>query len=263
MLIRGFRPAFTGALLTLTLSAPHAITAQEQAAQVWSVTTISRIKLEARADYDAWQKQITAAHKKAGIPSRVVLQTFLGDVSEYIVITPLKNLAELDGDTPVQRALGKEGAAALMSKSRPYVTSVHRVVGLDLPELSFRTMMSGAPTLVVATIMRLAPGRARDWESWVRDEYLPAAKKAEIKNFWVSRPVFGGDSNERYIVRPIKSMAELDAGPFTVKALGADGARQVMAKLAGMVQSQETRVVRYRSDLSYQMAPPSTAPASR
>ncbi len=104
--------------------------------------------------------------------------------------------------------------------------------------------------------LHVAPGRADDFAAWVKDEYLPAAKKAEIKNLWVSADVHGADPNERVIVRPIRSMAEFDAGPFTTKALGAEGARKMMSKTNGIVDSVNYRVVRYRADLSYQMARP-------
>jgi hypothetical protein len=123
--------------------------------------------------------------------------------------------------------------------------------------LSIMTSDSEPPALAMVTSVRLAPGRGQDFAAWVKDGYLPAAKKAEIKNIWVSASVHGGDPNERVIVRPIKSMAEFDAGPFTTKALGAGGARTLMSKQAGIVESVNYRVVRYRVDLSYRMSAPS------
>ena len=250
---------FAGALLALVCSVPQSLMAQGQPAPRWSIITISTIKPEARDDYEAWQKQIMAAYKKAEVPSRVVLQTVLGDVYEYVSVVPVAKFAELDGDTPVQRALGKEPAAALMRKGAAYVTSVHRLMSLEMPDLSIMTQESGPPAFALVQSIRLAPGRADDFAAWVKDEYLPAAKKAEIKNLWVSRAVHGGDPNERVIVRPVKSMAEFDAGPFTTRALGAEGARKLMSRQAVLVEFVNYRVVRYRTDLSYQMPPPKAA----
>ena len=49
-----------------------------------------------------------------------------------------------------------------------------------------------APYAVV-TILRLLPGKVPEFNAWMKDEYLPAMKKAEVKQFWVSQTVFGGD----------------------------------------------------------------------
>jgi hypothetical protein len=251
-------------MFALALSVPLSLTAQEQPKTQWSVVTMTTIKPDARAEYEAWQKQITAAYKKAEVPSRTVVQTIMGDVFEYISIAPVGKFADLDGPTPIERALGKEPAAALLRKGGAYIVSVRRFMSRDMPELSIRTPESEPSPLAMVSILHVVPGRADDFAAWVKDEYLPAAKKAEIKNLWVTADVHGSDPNERVIVRPVRSMAEFDGGPFTTKALGAEGARKMMSKTNGIVDSMNYRVVRYRADLSYQMARPSqTAKASQ
>jgi hypothetical protein len=50
-------------------------------------------------------------------------------------------------------------------------------------------------------------------------------------------------------------MGELDGGPVLTKALGEEGARKLMNKTVGMVDSVQFRIVRYRPDLSYETAP--------
>ena len=250
------RFSFASALTALALIVPQSLSAQAPATpQRWSVITITTIKPEARMEYEALQKQVTAAYRKAEIPSRALLQTVLGNLYEYVSISPITKFADMDGASPLERGLGKEGAAALASKIAACATSMHRMLSRELPDLSINTQTSEPPALAMVTSIHLAPGRAQDFAAWVKSDYLPAAKKAEVKNLWISGPVHGGDPEERIVVMPLKAMADFDAGPFLTRALGPEGAQKVTAKTAGIVESRSYRVVRYRTDLSYRMPP--------
>jgi hypothetical protein len=65
--------------------------------------------------------------------------------------------------------------------------------------------------------------------------------------------MFGGDPNERIIVRIMKNMGEFDAGPVLTRALGEEGARKLRARSAGIVDSVQFSVLHYRTDLSYDL----------
>lgn len=249
------RVCASSALLAVALAGVQTLIAQSESAPRWSLVTITTIKPEMRAEYEAWQKQMTAAYKKAEVPSRAVLQTVMGDLFEYVTVTPLAHFADMDGASPVERALGKDEAAAFMRKGAIYITSAHRVATLALDDLSIRNQTSEPAPYSVVTSMRLVPGKSSEFDAWMKDEYTPAMKKAELKNFWVSQTVFGGDVNERVTVRPMKAMSEIDAGPLTRKALGVEGARKLMSRTAGIVESAQYRIVRYRPELSYELTP--------
>lgn len=59
--------------------------------------TTFHIKPDFRTEFEASQKEITAAYKKAGVAYRVVVQTMFGDLMEYTSIAPIANFAESDG----------------------------------------------------------------------------------------------------------------------------------------------------------------------
>lgn len=245
-----------GMLLAVALSTVSTGLAQSPPASTapkWSLVVITTIKPDARSEYEAWQKEMTAAYKKADVPSRAVLQTVMGDLFEYISVTPLSHFADMDGASPVERALGKEGAAALLRRGGTYLTSAHRIASQAMDDLSIRSQAPENAPFALVTSIHLVSGKSPDYEAWMKNEYLPAVKKAEIKNFWVSRTVFGGDPNERVTVRLMKNMAEIDNGPVITKALGAEGARKLMSGATGIVGSVEYRIVQYRPDLSYDM----------
>ena len=186
----------------------------------------------------------------------------MGDLFEYISITPLAKFADMDGAPPVERALGKDQAAAFMRKGSAYITSAHRIATLDMDDLSIHSQSDSGPYAVV-TIMRLLPGKVPEFTTWMKDEYIPAVKKAEIKNFWVSQTVFGGNTLERVTVRPIKSMSEIDSGPPLRKALGAEEAAKINARRASLIDSVQMVITKYRADLSYTLTPPAKTASAK
>lgn len=255
----------SAAILVAALASAQTPPAQTEPTPKWSLVTITTIKPEMRTQYEEWQKQMSAAYKKAEVPSRAVLQTVMGNLFEYVSITPLAHFADMDGATPVERALGKEQGAAMMLKGAAYLTSARRMASLAMDDLSIRSETPEQAPYAMVTTIHVVPGKASEFVAWMKDEYLPAMKKAELKNFWVSQTVFGGDPNERVTVRFMKTMGEIDAGPLTTKALGAEGARKLMSDSAGIVDSVQFRIVHYRPELSYELgsaAPRKAGPAN-
>jgi hypothetical protein len=251
---RCFRVAASSAALVVVL--PFASHAQQQPAQAskaqWSVITVATVKAEMRDQFEAFQKELMMAFKKAEVPSRIVLQPVMGDLLEYVTIYPIANFADLDGPSPAERSLGKDGLASSMAKIAGAVTSVHRSASLDINDLSIHTESKEPAPYAMVMFMRTAPGKGPDFEDWLRNDYIPVMKKAEVKNLSVARDVFGSNPNEYVVVRPMQKLAEIDAGPLARKVLGVEGAKKLTAKTAGIVESVEYRIYRYRADLSYQ-----------
>ncbi len=229
-------------LTTLTIAIPSISTGQTAPSPEWSVITTTQIKPEFRQEFEAVQKEVTAAYKKAGVPYRYVVQTILGDLEEYVSIAPISKLAEMDGPSPLVKALGDAGSQRLLRKIGGSIMSAHRV-----------TTIPGEYGQV--TTMRLAPGKGAEFTAFMKDDYLPAMRKADVANLWVSRPVFGGDLNERVTVRIMHKLAELDGGPPTTKALGAEGAQKLSAKQARIVESVHLSIGHLRTDLSLMPTP--------
>jgi len=230
--------------------------AQPPAAPDWSVITTVRIRPEFRTEYEAIQKEITAAYKKGGAPYRVVTQTILGDLMEYTSIVPLGKFAEMDGPLPTEKALGVAGSQRLLKRVGGYLTGGDRVTSLALHDLSIETPMADPGQFVQVTRLRLVTGKGADFTEYMKNDYLPAMRKAEIANLWISQTVFGGDPNERVMIRFMHSLAEIDAGPPARKALGVEGAARLTARQNGIIAAARYSVVRVRPDLSAMPPPP-------
>lgn len=240
-------------ILALTLALPCISTAQTSSAPEWSVITAIQIKPEYRAEVEAIHKEISAAYKKAGVP-RMVVQTILGDLEEYVSIVPLGKYAEMDSPPLLEKSMGRAASQQLLRKVGGYIVSARRMTARSLTDVSLQT--PGDPgEYALVTTWQLAPGKGDEFTAFMKSDYLPAMRKADIANLWVSQPIFGGNPNERILVRPMHKLAEIDAGPPLRKALGAEGAQQLGAKMAGIVTSTTYVISRLRMDLSYMPAP--------
>ncbi len=240
-------------ILALILALPCISTGQTAPSPQWSVVTQTQIKPEFRAEYEAAQKEISAAYRKAGV-QRLVAQTLQGDLDEYLSIIPLGKFAEMDGPSVMETALGAAPSQQLLRKIGGYLIGVRRMTTLALNDVSIQTPGDAGEYAVVAS-WRLAPGKGPDFTAFMKNDYLPAMRKADVANLWVSQMVFGGDLSDRVVVRPMHKLAEIDAGPLTTKALGADGARLLAIKQAAIVESIHYTVSRLRLDLSNLPAP--------
>src|SRR6478672_6820008 len=155
--MRCMRAGFVAGVVCTAFAVSHvpSLQAQQTPAPKWSLVTLTTIKPDSRADYEAWVKELTAAYKKAEVPSRAVLQTMMGDVFEYISVSPLAHFADMDGASPGERALGKDGAAALMRKGAGYIVSVRRMATLAMDDLSIRTKTPEMSPYAMVTSMHL------------------------------------------------------------------------------------------------------------
>ena len=157
--------------------------------------------------------------------------------------------AQRDGQSPTAKALGAEAAARLGAKLRRCVVSSQSYVAYRMPELS-NIPAGAAPPIAVSTRVRLAPGKAPEWENFVKTELLPIYKKGNAR-YQVSRRSVGANTNDRTLTTYAATFAELDAGSLLVRTLGADGVAKVMAKGTGLSTPVETLVRQRVADLSY------------
>src|ERR1700682_4893445 len=225
--------------LGVILPALVSLVAQDKAPKGpdWSYVAIYKIKPEKRADFEATQKEISAAYKQAGVPFRVVWQTMFGDISEYVPLPPRANFAAMDAPSPVVKALGADKAADLLRRSSATVNGVTRVATINRADLSTGAGPSGPPAYAVIILTHVAPGRSQEYEAWLKSDYVPAFKKGGGE-YYVEQAIFGGGGPDLYVAAaPVPNMAAIDAGPPTWKSVGVAGAAKLQAKMAGIITS--------------------------
>ena len=95
----------------------------------------------------------------------------------------------------------------------------------------------------------MTPGREQDYLRVMAEEVLPHFEQAEMRHT-SGAVTLGGESGYVHFFH-LGNFAALDQGSPLARALGPEGAQEVMAKLAGVVRRTEQWVVRYLSDASF------------
>ena len=225
--------------------------------QFLNITVVS-VKPGMNAEFQDFIKNTTnPALKKGGLMWRGVWQSTAagGDAFEYVMVSPVGKLAEYDGPGALEKGLGAQGFAAWQTKASTMVTSVHRFIVRTRPDLSFERQPAGQPKLAVVTSIHVAPNRNSDFENYVKNEFMPVMKQAQV-TYLVSQTIFGGDANEYVTLTMRDSFADLDKGPVIVQALGEEGAQKLTQKLpAGTVVHVERYILRFMPELSFMPAP--------
>lgn len=236
--------------LTLGLVVSSLCLAQSRQAPASSrfTVTYTQVKPEMAEEYIALQKnEVTPAYKKAGVKSRNLMRTRLGNTYEFVSVRPLDSYAELDGPSPLVKALGQEGSTKLLAKLRRCTTSTRTFVTTRHDDLSVPA--DGAWTVAVSSRSRIAPGKRTDYENLVRTEILPLNKKAKaegkILGHQVSRRGLGAFANEVTSTTYYAKFADIEGGTVTTRMLGPEGAAKLGAKFTGISTIVE-QVVRTR-----------------
>ena len=207
---------------------------------------------------DLIKNEAMPAAKKNGVPWRHVLGNGVaGTGFTRVTITPITNYAQFEQPGGVQRAFGADVAARYNAKLAPTVHSQQTYIQTLNQQSSIISDATTPAPLSVVQSFRVLPGKGADFQASLREDYLPAYRKAGVRDFLVFGTNFGGVDG--VMVRPIAKYAELDqpgllqrAG-LSPEAQAKIGARR-NATLAGPI---ETNVYRFIPELSYGMpAPP-------
>jgi len=254
------RTATLGSLLRnvgsvcLVFSALSQSWAQSGSGNTRSLVRISQLKPEMASEWLAIEKsEVNAALKKGGIASRTVLETVLGNPYEYVSITPLGNYSELDADTPIIRALGKDGGARLLAKIRRCLESQSVFVSTRVEELS---SMPKTPAAVWTTVRyRVEPGKNQDYENYLKMDIMPVYAKAKaagkIAGYSMAQRGPGANIRDRTTVVYRDKVGSMEAGTVLAQMLGQEAAAKLTAKGANLASLVEVTVRRRVPDLSY------------
>ncbi len=116
------------------------------------------------------------------------------------------------------------------------------------------------PPRFYVAINHIKPDMVTDYEAYLKNDSLPAFKKAGGKQWstWTTSNL--GESSEYIIVRPIDGLKEFDEPDHLTKALGAAGRQAVITKFRRMLVSRHAFIVRAMPELSI---PPKTNDAPK
>jgi len=201
-----------------------------------------------------WQEfmrnQYIPAMKKGGVNRLSIWRTAtFGESGEITITRPIEGLAELDAPTPIVKALGQDGSAALWAKAQRFVTSSRNFMCTSRSDLSIAPPSGYEFKLAYLIMASVAPGRTADYEK-NHKEMLAVLGKTNAKGVLVNKVGFGGDPNEYRLLVLFDSFTDL--GKFSAAFAKARDEMKLAPQTAGIVTHIEYRTIRYAPELSLQ-----------
>jgi len=219
------------------------------------VVTTTQLKPDMIVTWEDLQRnELIPAQKKAGLPWRHTLGNGVsGQAFTRVTIGPLERYAQLDMPAFITRAVSAEANANFNAKNRQTILSQRQAIVTFQVNDSIVSNSATMLPLQVVQVFHTLPGKGAEFAASLREDYLPAYKKAGVKDFWVFTTNQGDPGT--VLVRPIANYAELDKQPLLVQAgVTQDQQAKIGARrLATLAGAPETTVFRFIPELSYGM----------
>lgn len=243
-----------GALVSLPVFAVAiALAAQEKPGTIASLE-FQRPKNGMTRQYEDGRKQKAAWHKQQkDTQPLMVWQVIAGDAFGTYVVGRVGNHWK-DLDTPSVPEAADE--AAYEKNVGPYVESVVARYYAYLPNISHPAPGNETPPMSQIIVFRVRYGKA--------PEFINLARKindAIVKSNWSLHYqwyalVVGGPSPTFVLSIPRNKWADFEEPEKSFdmmleEAYGKQDAREIIAALERVIQSEETEIVKFRADLSY------------
>ncbi len=232
--------------LLLSLAPPSALAQDDEAG--WSNVRVIEVRPDKAAEWEQLQQQRNEAIKKAGLTGREIWKVVRGDVDTYYIVTRVSKLG--GNDEPPPDPLGVAGFQQWISRVNQCVGDRQVLTLRRMPALSIPAKEGRKPNLAILRLRTNGPGQRQPYTAYLRDDYIPALKKAKVDGVYVSR-IFAGDSVRTWaVVTLVDNWAAFDEPNPLTKALGQAEAGKLIQKGARMIEQNETILLQYRADLS-------------
>jgi hypothetical protein len=200
---------------------------------------------------DLVRNELIPVEKKAGRAWRRTLASVSGQGFTRVVITPVDNFAEFDQPGIFQRGAAPGAAANFNAKVRPAIHSQETFIYTLNAQSSIVSNGETPPPIWLVQSVRVLPGRGGDFQTSLREDYLPAYRKAGVTDYWVYGANYG--DTDIVLVRPFAKYAELDQpGLLQRGGLSPEAIAKVNARRNPLLAAPiESNLYRFVPELSY------------
>ena len=213
--------------------------------------TVVRVKPDMGDEFEALQRELNMARKKAGAPVRSLSQVVRGDTSEYHIIEPMAKWADLEGPGWGVKAMGEAGFSRWVARVTKCIRSRSVTTYRMVSKWSIPLKEGRSPRLAVVTTRHVTPGRESDYAEWLEETLFPTMREAGVDGIASYRPVLG-NSREWVTVTMIDNWSTFDGPNPMIQAVGGEKFLELVAGpgVRKMHYGRETVVVRLRPDMS-------------
>ena len=205
----------------------------------------------------AWREftksQVIPMQQKGGVKMRQTWQSGapFGEGGAFAVLTPIEKFEDYDKPPLVTRVLAGDALRTYQEKNASLVAGNRMFAIQDRAELSMPPASMAKVVAMILTDVTILPGHAAAYEAFIKNDFLPVLKKANVTGFAVSRTIFGGDGDEYHEAQYIESYGEIDKGPAQARVLTPAEGQALAAKRTPHIKSVNRTILRFVPDLSY------------
>lgn len=214
------------------------------------------IKYGMMTAYLEWvAKEVHPMYVKAGIRESYLFTSVYASESRNVVthIEMHDSFAAIKArNEAFNKNNSKEALDGFQAKAREFVQEIHSYIIEFSPELSWMNpKLKSMPLYWVITERFVATGRTRDYEAYMKNDWIPLEKKADSNGRQVARVRYGGDTYRYFSFGFHNDLTELDPpSKLTQAAGGPEAAARIQQKLEGVVQHSANRILRLRPECS-------------
>ena len=199
------------------------------------------------------EKQIAGQIKK-GAPTdsfRVVYRGTVGNTTDFEVLTRLSKFADRDGQNPFDKYSTEQERVMRGARLAQYEQNVQVTIDRTLPDLGIPPQGQLVPPTFTHMIrLRVRSGGNEEFAAVMKNDMIPALKKADVKLLLARRTALGG-VGDYYFAEGMEKWAEMDNPLSLSKAMGPEAYKKMEDKLNSLVTLREDTIWRYQPDLSY------------
>ncbi len=219
--------------------------AAQDAPPPWIELTIVGVEPGGVDDFLAAQRELADIEKEAGVAWRTVSRTAVfGDAYRFLIMKPLAQFGTLD-----RPARADARRASVESRIQRVLTGSTAIALRATPDIDSPLPEDEEPVLTLVQQVTVVPGREQDYLRIMMEDVLPHFSEANMRHS-TGAVTLGAEGGYVHFFH-LGNFAALDQGSPMARALGPEGALEVMAKLAGAVSRTEQWLVRYLPDLSF------------
>ena len=245
--------------VAVCLAAPVAVHAQGEYLDVFTV----KVKPEKLADFQALTKKWVDANRRFNGDHWLTTETLYGEGDVYAFVSPRQDYAEIDKGNnasmqAVNKAFGKEATEKMMRDFESCLVWSRAELRRRRADLSRKpptdmdsyAKLIGESRVVRTTAVHVRPGRAPDFEAFMKEAKEAGEKAANAQPLLVSQAVEGSKGTTFYITSLRSSLGGFDKNPTLREILGEEGFKKFLHVSADSVEGSESALNRFSPELS-------------
>jgi hypothetical protein len=215
-----------------------------------NIRTVLLVKVKMGHE-DSWKaavKDYVATMKKAGSEQQFTVWDSQSGPSQHAVVWYSAKWKELGEDNP--KLKGMEGEIATLFRRLDQDTeSLETWIDEMQPELMISSKQ--IPPFVRTGRTRVIPSKMEEFKALLRDQVVPALKKAGATDYGVGVARFGTPSNETHSYLGLNGWADLDGTIGTEKGMTPAEWKAFQAKVMTLIEGTQWDIWKYEPELSY------------